>query len=145
MTETHLKYIFMECGISTDEKEFRRLYSPEYVTHKMTKQNFLNLNKKTLCFDWVENDFEFVEGRISCTGVEIIFKNDRFRKIMVYPSYDYTTGKIYNQVLAIPDYTEKDREGRNKIKQSGHIIRCQKDLEKYFKKLFNKFECPLVL
>ena len=76
MTETHFKYILMECGISTDEKEFRRLYSPEYVTHKMTKQNFLNLNKKTLCFDWVENDFEFVEGSISCTGVEIIFKNE---------------------------------------------------------------------
>ena len=24
------------------------------------------------------------------------------------------------------------------------IVRCQKDLDKYFKKLFQRFECPLV-
>lgn len=144
MTETHLKYILMECGLSTDDKTFRMLYSPDYITHKMTKQNFLSLNKKTLCFDWGENDFSFVEGSVSCSGVKLIFTNDWFRKILVSPLYDFKTGKIYNSVLAIPDYTEKDRFGKKKISQSSHIVRNQKDLDNYFKKLFKRFECPLV-
>lgn len=134
----------MGCGLSTDEKEFRRLFSPEYVVHKMNQNNFLMLNKSAICFDWIENGFEFVEGSVSCTGIEIIFKNEWFRKISVFPMYEYRTGKIYNQVLAIPDYTENDRAGKKKITQSSHIVRSQKDLERYFKKLFKRFDCPLI-
>ena len=134
----------MECGITACQKDVSRLYAPEHFTHKMTKENFLTLNKKTICFDWVYNDLKFIEGSVSCTGVEIIFKNDWFRKILVYPMYDYKTGNIYNRVLAIPDYTKKDREGKKKICQSSHIIRSQKDLHRYFKKMFDKFECPVI-
>ena len=134
----------MECGLSTDENTFQKLYAPEYITHNMTKQNFLNLNKKALCFDWFAKGFSFVSGSVSCTGVEMVFKNDWFEEISVRPMYDYKKGNLYNTVLAKPKYTEKDWQGRKKISQSAHIVRSEKDLDRYFKKLFNKFECPLL-
>ncbi len=142
MTEKHLKYIFMECGLSIDEKNISKLYAPEYEAHKITLENLLTLNKRTFCFDWFLRGFEFLEGSVSCTGVEIVFKNAWFPKILVYPMYDYMSGKIYNSVLAIPNYTDKDREGRKRIRQCSHIVRCERDLDNYFKKLFKKFECP---
>lgn len=144
MTERHLKFILMGMGLSTCDKTFSELYAPTFKVHKMTKENFLNLNKSSFCFDWFSRGFEFMSGEVSCTGVEIIFTNPWFERISVRPMYDYKTGNLYNSVLAIPQYTRADWEGKKKISQSAHIIRNDKQLDNYFKKLFEKFECPML-
>jgi hypothetical protein len=134
----------MEAGLSTCPKTFSELYAPNYQRHEITKQKFLQLNKSTLCFDWFARGFEFVRGSISCTGVELIFKNEYFEKIIISPRYEYRTGKLYNSVLAIPSYTENDRLGRKNITQTSNMVRSDKDLDRYLKKLFNRFDCPLI-
>jgi hypothetical protein len=123
---------------------FNRLYAPEYFVQPIDENHLNTYGKKLLSFDYKSFGFEFVQGSISCTGVELRFKSNRFEKIIVNVFYDPDRKKCANTILAIPKHTENDWVGRKTISQRGHIIRSPKSLKQYIEKLYCQFDCPLL-
>jgi len=145
MNKDHLLKI-LKCSIEMpiNGDFFNRLYAPEYFVQPIDENHLNTYSKKLLSFDYKSFGFEFVQGSISCTGVELRFQSNRFEKIIVNVFYDQSRMKCYNTVLAIPKYTENDRVGRKSISQRGHVIRSGKSLKMYIEKQYCLFECPIL-
>lgn len=145
MTKTHLrKIIDTVISPSTLDEAFNTLYEPDFKTEYINATRLDHIKKKALCFDYLNSGFEFVSGSLSCTGLQLVFKNHCLERILVNVFYDSSTKQIYNSVLAIPKYTTADYYGKKSINQRANTIRSDKDLQRYLKKIYNKFECPIL-
>ncbi|MCX2679157.1 hypothetical protein OOZ15_04315 [Galbibacter sp. EGI 63066] len=144
MTKKHLREILSKTfGFPPLDSDFDLFYSPNYFVQTID-ESFLGEMKNCLCFDYKQQGLTFVEGEISCTGISILFKSDRFEYISVCVFYDFSEQQIYNTVLAMPRYTNADWESRERIDQTACIIKSDNDLERYFNQLFKRFKCPVL-
>jgi len=142
MTREHLEKILYEIFPHKLYKEaIDRLYAPEYFIQEMDEDEFL-LIKRALTFNHSEHGLTFKSGRISCSVVEFLFSHSRFEQVRVNVFYDFIKSAIYNTVLALPQYTQKDWAGGNRISQQANTVRNGKELERCFNRLYKRFECP---
>jgi hypothetical protein len=86
----------------------------------------------------------YKSGSLSCTGLVLNFNHQRFENVSVTILYDYYRKEIYNSVLAYPKYTKSDWDGKKTIRQSDKIFLADRDLSSYFKRLYKRFECPVI-
>ncbi len=145
MTEKYLLKILKEAFI-IDIKEdfFKRLYEPEYYIQPIDENKLKKHCPDALVFDYKLFNFEFMKGEISCTGLTFEFCSDRFERIFVQVFYDSLERKIYNSVLAMPKYTEKDYRGKLSISQRGRTIKSNTDVKRMLNYLYKRFECPSI-
>lgn len=145
MNKNHLEKI-LKCAFGNlfTDAFFDRLYEPEYYSQPIDEYRLNRYAKNLLTFDYKKFGFQFVDGSISCSGVIINFKSERFERIMVSVFYDVDKMTCYNSVLAVPKYTHNDYIGRKSISQRGHNIRSGKQLKTYIDKLYRIFECPIL-
>ena len=142
MTREHLEKILYEIfGFKHVDETINRLYAPEYVIQEIDEGRLLHI-KSALVFKHWEHGLTLKSGRISCSGVEFLFSHSRFERVQVNVFYDFIKSAIYNTVLAIPQYTQKDWAGGNRISQQANTVRNGKELERYFNRLYKRFECP---
>ncbi len=145
MTEHHLKKILKETVSSfSDNNFFERLYAPEYLVQQVDECHFNSYMKKALCFDYKRHNLEFVLGTISCAGVTIILKSERFEKIVVQIFYDFHKKEIINYVLAHPKYTAFDWIDKKQISHKSNKVTSDRTLINYFNRMYQKFECPIL-
>lgn len=145
MNKQHLEKI-LKYGFSlliTDDF-FNRLYEPEYFIQPIDENKLNSYGQKLLTFDYKVFGFKFIDGSISCSGVTINFKSERFERIICNVFYDVDKMMCYNSVLAIPKYTKNDYIGRKSISQRGHTVKSEKQLKRYIEKLYCLFECPIL-
>jgi len=121
-----------------------RLYEPEYYSQPIDEFRLNRYCENLLTFEYKDFGFVFIDGSISCSGVILNFKSERFNRIMVSVFYDVNKMTCYNSVLAVPKYTHNDYVGRKSISHRGHTIRSGKQLKTYIKKLYCLFECPII-
>ncbi len=145
MNQSTLRKI-LQNGLITNltESEFMRMYEPEYFDYPLTEAYIVE-KTKFLVFDYKAFEFRFKSASISCAGVHISFESNRFSEIRVSAQYDPFMKIIYNDVLIAPFYTTKDYKGRQTINQSSSRINNDKDLQKYIKRIYRRFECPAKL
>lgn len=123
---------------------FDSLFEPCYEKHPIDEYRLNTYLKPALSFDYKANGFEFISGKIACTGLTFEFKHERFPKIRVSVMYDSFRKKVFNYVLCMPTYTENDRTNKNGvITQKGRKINNNSDLKRYVNDLYKKFDCPL--
>ncbi|MDR6548518.1 hypothetical protein J2810_004608 [Chryseobacterium rhizosphaerae] len=150
MTKEHLIKIIQNSASGGIERGFiengffSRLYEPEYFDQPIDEYKMDEYFSKALCFDYRQNDFVFISGSLSCTGLVFKFKSERFEQVTVNVFYDCLKRSIYNSVLAQPKYTENDWKGKKRIQQSANKIENNTDIKKYIKRLYKRFECPLL-
>jgi hypothetical protein len=139
MVEFHLHKI-LQVGMfnSFEEKAYRRLYEPEYHTFYFNENQFQS-NTRFLVFNYKEFGFEYESGSISCCGVEIKLRSDKYNNILVSVGYDFLEKKLYNNILITPFYVASDFKGKRTIYQSAAKIYDSKDLTKYVKSINKRF------
>lgn len=94
---------------------------------------------KFLKFEYKKVNFVFKSGKISCTGIDIEFKSERFPDIYVSLGYNSLAHTFLNYVLICPKHTEKDFENRKRaISIKSSIIITHKCLEQLIKKNYEK-------
>lgn len=144
MTKDNLRRILMVVEEETfDETMFNEFYTDDRSV--IINEDNLNTDlSKALTFDYKKHNLKYVEGSISSTGLNLIFKSDRFIKISVAVYLDYPKLVVYNSVLATPKYTDDDYKGKKSITHIANKIKSDKDLTKYFNKLYDRFKCPLI-
>lgn len=144
MTRRNLEYILQKImPIIPDSFALERLYEPEYKVFNIG-ENQLKYIQNGILFDYKSFDFEFVYGEITCTGIWLNFKHQRFENIKVNPVFDYTRNRIINYVLCRPKYTDYDWIGKKSIAQNSATITSNKQLKSYIEKLYSRFECPIL-
>ena len=135
INNTWLKY----AQIDETNEQFKSLFEPEYKRIGFGEQHTHYCVK----FDPQKHELEYKNGELSCSGLVLNYRHKRF-EVSVNVFYDYAKREIYNSVLATPQYTQKDWQGRKTIRQSGVRIMSDKDLSNYFKRLLKRFECPVL-
>jgi hypothetical protein len=141
MIKSHLGSILNNIeGFKINQEQFDSFYEPNY--EHLTLQEIDA--QKFLMFDYKKNEMIFKRGKIDCTGIVFNFIHPNFHDIRVTVFASGRPLKIYNYVLAIPKYTLNDFKGKKSIKQTALKVKSNKDLQRVFKKLKERFECPLV-
>ena len=145
MTREHLTKILKTVSPdSVCEENIDVLYEPTYSKICINESELQNGFSKMLTFDYNKCGMIFISGEISCSGIKIRFKTERFQEITVVIMYDYLSRQIYNSVLAMPKYTDYDMLGKSSISQAATKIKSDKDIIKYFNRLYKRFECPVL-
>lgn len=139
MTKEHLIRI-VNCinSFHLSQQEFDSLFTSNYNGLPIHIDNV----DTYLLFNHQENGMAFKKGRIGCSGVFLDFSHSRFENINVQVLYDYFDRKIYNSVLATPKYTDSDWKGKKRIAQIASKVKCNKDMQKIFARMYKRFECP---
>lgn len=144
MTANQLKQILERVfpyGLSEDA--IRRLFAPEYKTFDVHTSQFFTIEKQAMRFDFRKFGMAYSGGVISAWGVSFSFSHPRFDRISVKVFYDPRRRELYNSVLAVPRYTHEDYLVRGgAIRQTANMVKSERDMERYLKKLFTQFECP---
>lgn len=141
MTKEHLTRIVNSIeNLQITQEEFDSLYT----TNRNGLPIISHAVKSCLLFDFEKNEMTFKNGRIGPFGLFLEFKHLQFPDISVQVLFDYSTRKIYNSVLATPQYTKKDWEGKKRISQTASKVKSDKDLQKLFSRLKSRFECPVL-
>lgn len=135
INNTWLKY----AQIDETNEQFKSMYEPEYAVIPFGEQH----THSCLTFNPDSHGLKYKGGSLSCTGLVLNYKHERF-EVSVNVFYDYAKREIYNSVLATPQYTKNDWQGRKTIRQSGVRVMSDKDLSNYFKRLLKRFECPVL-
>lgn len=124
------------------------------ITQENFDQLFIDTSKKItideeivdkfLKFDYKKVNFVFRSGKISCTGIDIEFKGERFPDIYVSLGWTPFHHSFFNYILLCPKHTEKDWENRKRpITIKSTSIVNHKGLEQLIKKTMKRFECPI--
>lgn len=136
INNTLRKYSQIDFG----HEQFESLFEPDYKMLPFGEQHIHTCLK----FNHKEHGMIYKNGELSCTGLILHFTHERFEDISVNVFYDNYRKEIYNSVLAMPKYTKSDWQGRKNINQSAKKIMTDKELSNYFKRLFKRFECPVL-
>lgn len=140
MNREHLSKIVNSTLGGLKHEHFEDLFEPLYKTLQFKEQQI----NTCLRFNYKEHDMIYKSGELSCTGLVLHFVHPRFKDIYVNVVYGCCCREIYNSVLAIPEYTESDWKGKRNIAQEANKITSDNELSNYFKRLYKRFECPIL-
>jgi len=92
-----------------------------------------------LVFDYKAFGFEYIQGKVTCTGIELLFKKEGYDKLHVNVFYDPATLHIYNSCLLSPAFNLENYKGKKSFSQIANTVRNDKDFERYVKRINKRF------
>jgi hypothetical protein len=116
------------------------LYIDYSKSFPITEEQILSKDSKFLLFDYRKHGFSYIDGKICCAGISMIFRKEGYSHLNVTVSYDKYKDDICNYALLVPVYKDCHWIDRKSIAQQANIIRSDKDFERYKKKIDKKFD-----
>jgi hypothetical protein len=141
MDEYKLKHILRKAFPMTDNNDIAESLYADYNKKIGIPEQYLrnDYNYRLLFFDYKRYGFEYKEGKIDCCGVYMRFSHKYYNHLTVSLEFDFATRDIFNYALIVPSYKQEHFLGRKSIKQSAVKVLCDKDFERYKKRIDKKY------
>ena len=134
-----LRKAFLLNVVGEIEDKARQLWLNPGTKEDIPENHLQSSWSRFLVFNYEKFGFNYISGKIDCCGVHFVFKKEGYDRLNVDVFVDHRTSLLYNSCLLKPHYTEDDFKGRKSISQLSHIIRNDKDFDRYLKNINKRF------